>query len=1271
MNDLATDESFDAQILLCEACGRGFAHMNAYSNHTGSCRQQKKRMASALGSAKEKYRNKKARLEAAMQLHQDELGPQPATAAPTDIAPIPDVINSGPGIAEPACLAGRRPRRENRRLPLRYRTEPAVPPASLPPAVTHSHPPNDSTSPVDATPKRRLLKSPLNVFGLFRQYFSTHFPDHDPDSNTQAADLSDVVADHSTVGPSSPFLPYPNQNAFLLGEWYWNNGLQKTKDGFRKLVDIISAASFNPADVRNIGWDLLHKRLAEPTNSEDIWLDEPDASWKETSITLPIPFDRNTPNPGVQLYTFPPLCHRSIVSILKEKMANPRDFQNFHLEPYELRWRRKDMSDKESTRVHGELYTSPIFLETHEEIQALDGEPGCTLPRVLIGLMFGSDATHLTSFGSASLWPCYMYFGNESKYRRCKPTCNLCNHIAYFRKLPPEFQDFATLHSGNKNPSQAFMTHCQREFFHAQWKVLLDDDFIEAYEHGVVIECCDGIKRRFYLRIFAYSADYPEKVLLTSIRNMGNCPCPRCLTPKDLLDQLGTGRDKNRRVKLARVDNLQHRVKISSSCDIIYIQNRTVNSIFVENILKPESWVPTENAFSHRLSPFGFNLFSIFLVDFMHEFELGVWKKVFIHLLRILECIHGATNKLDQRFRDMPTFGRDSIRRFTNSVSELKKLGARDYENILQCSMPVFEGLLPDEHNQNLMDLLFILAHWHALAKLRQHTELSLDILESVTIQLGQSLRDFEAKTCSAYDTRELKREETARRRHAESAGATNRPNSENAAGALPKVLNLNTYKDHSLGDYVETIRQCGTVDSYSTESMELEHRSPKSRYLRTNRKDFEKQLGSIERRQARIRRIRQKLSSRARETFVHEKAPESSASTYHIGKTQSHPLDLGVFARDYCRDPAAKDFTTKLKEHLFPRVQERLQIAPENLSSDTSVAAQVAQYTILIKNNRVYNHKLARFYHTTYDVRRSEDVVNPNTPHCNVMLLANTEQKDVGSPNWVAEHPFLYGCVLGIYHVNVVYTGPGMIGYEAMRFDFLYVRWFQLDRAQSQARNHRNWASLRLDRLSFPPMNGPGSFGFIDPGLVLRGCHLIPAYSLGRIHLDGIGLSKIAKDSNDWKGYYANRFADRDMAVRYHWGLGIGHIYSHGRNTPPQHPSTTFSAHEPEDPEALPNPSCSTPSNSGFRAEDDDGDKLHGSELDDPDAAPGEAASDEAAPGKVTSAEVASDEVASDEAAFDEAASDEAASERDSLEESSDRDDDTFLELYDTYYSD
>jgi hypothetical protein len=46
---------------------------------------------------------------------------------------------------------------------------------------------------------------------------------------------------------------------------------------------------------------------------------------------------------------------------------------------------------------------------------------------------------------------------------------------------------------------------------HQVWKVLLDDEFVKAYWHGIVIKCFDGAWRRIYPRIFTYSADYPEK----------------------------------------------------------------------------------------------------------------------------------------------------------------------------------------------------------------------------------------------------------------------------------------------------------------------------------------------------------------------------------------------------------------------------------------------------------------------------------------------------------------------------------------------------------------------------------------------------------------------------------------------------------------------------------------------------------------------------------------------------------------------------------------
>lgn len=36
------------------------------------------------------------------------------------------------------------------------------------------------------------------------------------------------------------------------------------------------------------------------------------------------------------------------------------------------------------------------------------------------------------------------------------------------------------------------MARWYREFYHAQWAIILDDESLEAYVHGVVIDCCDG-----------------------------------------------------------------------------------------------------------------------------------------------------------------------------------------------------------------------------------------------------------------------------------------------------------------------------------------------------------------------------------------------------------------------------------------------------------------------------------------------------------------------------------------------------------------------------------------------------------------------------------------------------------------------------------------------------------------------------------------------------------------------------------------------------------
>jgi hypothetical protein len=51
------------------------------------------------------------------------------------------------------------------------------------------------------------------------------------------------------------------------------------------------------------------------------------------------------------------------------------------------------------------------------------------------------------------------------------------------------------------------------------WHILLDDDFTDAYENGIIITFPDGIQRRVFPRFFTYSADYPESELVLFSRN--------------------------------------------------------------------------------------------------------------------------------------------------------------------------------------------------------------------------------------------------------------------------------------------------------------------------------------------------------------------------------------------------------------------------------------------------------------------------------------------------------------------------------------------------------------------------------------------------------------------------------------------------------------------------------------------------------------------------------------------------------------------------------
>ena len=78
-------------------------------------------------------------------------------------------------------------------------------------------------------------------------------------------------------------------------------------------------------------------------------------------------------------------------------------------------------------------------------------------------------------------------------------------------QLPDAVQDFIATHTNGAAAKSALLTFCKREAMHESWKILLDDEFLEAYEWGMVVNCADGIRRLLFPRIFTYTADYPEK----------------------------------------------------------------------------------------------------------------------------------------------------------------------------------------------------------------------------------------------------------------------------------------------------------------------------------------------------------------------------------------------------------------------------------------------------------------------------------------------------------------------------------------------------------------------------------------------------------------------------------------------------------------------------------------------------------------------------------------------------------------------------------------
>ncbi|KAG0691487.1 hypothetical protein DFH29DRAFT_1010947 [Suillus ampliporus] len=70
------------------------------------------------------------------------------------------------------------------------------------------------------------------------------------DQESRDLSMSTRVIQHDTMEAPDTFHPYPNKSSFLLGDWFWNGGIQKSHKSFEELLRIIGDADFRSEDIR-------------------------------------------------------------------------------------------------------------------------------------------------------------------------------------------------------------------------------------------------------------------------------------------------------------------------------------------------------------------------------------------------------------------------------------------------------------------------------------------------------------------------------------------------------------------------------------------------------------------------------------------------------------------------------------------------------------------------------------------------------------------------------------------------------------------------------------------------------------------------------------------------------------------------------------------------------------------------------------------------------------------------------------------------------------
>ncbi|KIL66687.1 hypothetical protein M378DRAFT_63514, partial [Amanita muscaria Koide BX008] len=273
----------------------------------------------------------------------------------------------------------------------------------------------------------------------------------------------------------------------------------------------------------------------------------------------------------------------------------------------------------------------------------------------------------------------------------------------------------------------------------------------------------------------------------------------------------------------------------------------------------------------------------------------------------------------------------------------------------------------------------------------------------------------------------------------------------------------------------------------------EAQHKMVKRYYSRASKAKHTRSIATQQQRQKTLRNLRDRYTAMQKNQtqanlYLDAETEDLPATDptchYHMASSTKNRLNIRQWpGEDLDDDPACKDFLPRLLDHLLARL---LGIAYDG---DEATFPSAARSTITIRNNAIYSHQVVRVNYTTYDLRREQDTINIRTKP-DIMLLSREDPANVDGLEF---HPYWYARVIGIFHADVIHTGPESKSTLPQRMDFLWVRWFGRDDDRG------GWKSRRLFKIGFVDSEAPGPFGFLDPALIIRSSFLEPAFAFGR----------------------------------------------------------------------------------------------------------------------------------------------------------------------------